>query len=95
MKEEKSLKRKKTGIRREGTSPVWSETLNFDLSADVLARCRLDFSVFRGNGDLLGRTEVSEVRQCELFHRVLTGSGASAQWLPLSEPEVKGHDETT
>ncbi|XP_014214415.1 synaptotagmin-5-like [Copidosoma floridanum] len=93
MRDGKSLKRKKTGIRREGTSPVWNDTLNFDLTADVLALCSLDFSVYRGNGQLLARAEVSEVRQCELFHRLLTGAGASAQWLPLSEPDVKGYDE--
>ena len=81
------MKKKKTTVRREGSSPVWSESLCFDLSADVLAQCSLEFSVFRANGELLGRCEISELRQRELFHRVLAGAGASAQWLPLSEPE--------
>ncbi|XP_001603471.2 synaptotagmin-5 [Nasonia vitripennis] len=92
VREDKSLKKKKTSIRREGTSPVWSESLNFDLTPDVLAECILDFSIFRANGELLARCEVSELRQRELFHRVLAGAGASAQWLPLSEPEKLAHD---
>ena len=86
IREGKNLKKKKTSIRREGTSPVWSESLNFDLAADVLAQCQLDFSIYRANGELLARCEVSELRQYELFHRVLAGTGASAQWLPLCEP---------
>ncbi|XP_011500313.1 PREDICTED: synaptotagmin-5 [Ceratosolen solmsi marchali] len=86
-RDNKSLKKKKTSIRREGTSPIWSESLNFDLSSDVLALCSIDFSIFMGNGELLAHCEVSEMRQRELFHRVLAGAGASAQWLPLSEPD--------
>lgn len=87
----KSLKKKKTSVRCSkddvGASPVWSETLSFDIPIDVLALSRLDFSIFRSNGgELLARCEVSESCQRELFNRVLAGAGASAQWLPLSEP---------
>lgn len=88
--ENKSIKKKKTAVRCKddaGASPVWSETLSFDLPIDVLALCRLEFSIYRSNGgELLGRCEVSESRQRELFQRVLAGAGASAQWLPLAEP---------
>ncbi|XP_070156232.1 synaptotagmin-1-like isoform X2 [Polyergus mexicanus] len=82
----KSLKKKKSGIQRETTSPVWNDILSFDISSDVLSKCILQFSVLRANGDLLAKCEVSSSCQKELFQRVLSGKGASAQWLPLSEP---------
>ncbi|XP_036147145.1 synaptotagmin-6 [Monomorium pharaonis] len=85
----KSIKKKKSSIQREATSPVWNDILTFDISNDVLPNCVLQFSVLRANGDLLARCEVSGSCQKELFQRVLSGKGASAQWLPLSEPEVQ------
>ncbi|XP_020283550.1 synaptotagmin-1, partial [Pseudomyrmex gracilis] len=83
----KSLKKKKSGVRHEATSPVWNDILSFDVSGDVLSKCILQFSVLRANGDLLARCQVSDSCQRELFQRVLSGKGASAQWLPLSEPD--------
>lgn len=88
----KSLKKKKSGIQRETTSPVWNDILSFDISSDVLSKCILQFSVLRANGDLLAKCEVSGSCQKELFQRVLSGKGASAQWLPLSEPEAQHSD---
>ncbi|XP_032672796.1 synaptotagmin-2-like [Odontomachus brunneus] len=88
----KSLKKKKSGMQREATSPVWNDILSFDISSDVLSKCILQFSVLRSNGDLLAKCEVSASCQRELFHRVLSGKGASAQWLPLSEPEAQRVD---
>ncbi|XP_029177156.1 synaptotagmin-5 [Nylanderia fulva] len=88
----KSLKKKKSGIQRETTSPVWNDILSFDISSDVLPKCVLQFSVLRANGDLLAKCEVSGSCQRELFQRVLSGKGASAQWLPLSEPEGQHSD---
>lgn len=88
----KSLKKKKSGIQRETTSPVWNDILSFDISSDVLSKCILQFSVLRANGDLLAKCEVSGSCQRELFQRVLSGKGASAQWLPLSEPEAQHSD---
>ncbi|XP_014469080.1 PREDICTED: synaptotagmin-5-like [Dinoponera quadriceps] len=88
----KSLKKKKSGVQREVTSPVWNDILSFDISSDVLPKCALQFSVLRSNGDLLAKCEVSTSCQRELFQRVLSGKGASAQWLPLSEPETQRVD---
>lgn len=82
----KSLRKKKSGIQRETTSPVWNDILSFDISSDVLSKCVLQFSVLRANSDLLAKCEVSNSCQRELFQRILSGKGASAQWLPLSEP---------
>lgn len=84
----KSLKKKKSSVRHEATSPVWNDILSFDVGSDVLSKCILQFSVLRANGDLLARCQVSDSCQRELFQRVLSGKGASAQWLPLSEPDV-------
>ncbi|GAB1869522.1 Synaptotagmin-3 [Camponotus japonicus] len=92
MQDGKSLKKKKSGIQRETTSPVWNDILSFDISSDVLSKCVLQFSVLRANGDLLAKCEVSGSCQKELFQRVLSGKGASAQWLPLSEPEAQHSD---
>ncbi|XP_012225419.2 synaptotagmin-5 [Linepithema humile] len=90
----KSLKKKKSGIQREATSPVWNDILSFDVSNDVLPKCVLQFSVLRGNDDLLAKCEVSDSCQRELFHRILSGKGASAQWLPLSEPDQQRGDHS-
>lgn len=89
----KSLKKKKSSVQREATSPVWNDILTFDISNDVLPKCVLQFSVLRANGELLAKCQVSGSCQRELFQRVLSGKGASAQWLPLSEPEEQ-HDDT-
>lgn len=85
--EGKSLKKKKTGIRRKATSPVWNDTLTFDIGCDVLSECAIEFSVMRASGELMAKCEVSDKCQKDLYRRVLAGIGASAQWLPLSEPE--------
>nr|XP_012225419.1 PREDICTED: synaptotagmin-2 [Linepithema humile] len=90
----KSLKKKKSGIQREATSPVWNDILSFDVSNDVLPKCVLQFSVLRGNDDLLAKCEVSDSCQRELFQRILSGKGASAQWLPLSEPDQQRGDHS-
>ncbi|EFN88067.1 Synaptotagmin-3 [Harpegnathos saltator] len=90
----KSLKKKKSGIQREATSPVWNDILSFDISSDVLSKCILQLSVLRSNGDLLAKCEVSASCQRELFQRILSGKGASAQWLPLSEPEAQRADNS-
>jgi len=90
----KSLKKKKSSIQREATSPVWNDILTFDISSDILPNCVLQFSVLRAKGDLLAKCEVSSSCQRELFQRVLSGKGASAQWLPLSEPEVQQDDNS-
>lgn len=88
----KSLKKKKSSIQREASSPVWNDILSFDVPSDVLPKCVLQFSVLRASGDLLAKCEVSASCQRELFQRVLSGKGASAQWLPLSEPEAQRSD---
>ncbi|KAG7205566.1 hypothetical protein KM043_007538 [Ampulex compressa] len=90
----KNLKKKKSGIQRDATSPVWNDILSFDVNSDLLSKCSLKFSVLRASGELLARCEVSSKCQKELFHRVLSGKGASAQWLPLSEPETQLGDST-
>lgn len=59
----------------------------------MFSKCALEFSILRANGELIAKCEVSSKCQKELFHRVLSGKGASAQWLPLSEPEVHRSDE--
>ncbi|KAL2750697.1 synaptotagmin-2-like [Vespula maculifrons] len=89
----KSFKKKKSSIKREATSPVWNDILSFDVPNEVFSKCALEFSILRANGELIAKCEVSSKCQKELFHRVLSGKGASAQWLPLSEPEVHRSDE--
>lgn len=73
---------------------MWNDILSFDVSSDVLPKCVLQFSVLRGNDDLLAKCEVSSSCQRELFQRILSGKGASAQWLPLSEPEQQRSDHS-
>lgn len=90
----KSFKKKKSSIQHETSSPVWNDILSFDVTSDVLPKCVLQFSVLRANGDLLAKCEVSSTCQRELFQRVLSGKGASAQWLPLSEPEAQRSDNS-
>jgi len=86
IQNKKNLKKKKSSIQRETINPVWNDILTFNISSDVLLKCILQFAVLRANGDLLAKCEVSSSCQRELFQRVLSGKGASAQWLPLSEP---------
>ena len=81
------MKKKKTGVRREGSSPAWSEILNFDIESEALSTSILLFSVLQAPDQLLARCEVSDKCHRELFHRVLAGTGASAQWLSLTEPD--------
>ncbi|EGI64181.1 SYT3 protein, partial [Acromyrmex insinuator] len=92
MQDGKNLKKKKSSIQHEATIPVWNDILTFDINSDILPKCVLLFSVLRANGNLLGKCEVSGSCQKELFQRVLSGKGASAQWLPLSEPEAQRDD---
>jgi len=94
MQDGKSFRKKKSSIQREASSPVWNDILSFDVTSDVLPKCVLQFSVLRANGDLLAKCEVSSSCQRELFQRVLSGKGASAQWLPLSEPERQRNSES-
>ncbi|XP_015436736.1 PREDICTED: synaptotagmin-5 [Dufourea novaeangliae] len=84
----KSIKKKKSNIQRETISPVWNDILSFDINSEVLSKCIIEFIILRANGELLAKCEVSGKYQKELFYRVLSGKGASAQWLPLSEPEI-------
>ncbi|XP_076662496.1 synaptotagmin-1-like [Halictus rubicundus] len=84
----KSIKKKKSNIQRETISPVWNDTLSFDINSDVLSKCVIEFIILRANGEMLARCEVSNKYQKDLFYRVLSGKGASAQWLPLIEPEI-------
>ncbi|RLU17417.1 hypothetical protein DMN91_009652 [Ooceraea biroi] len=94
MQDGKSFKKKKSSVQQEASSPVWNDILSFDVTSDVLPKCVLQFSVLRANGDLLAKCEVSSSCQRELFQRVLSGKGASAQWLPLSEPEAQRGDNS-
>ncbi|XP_031830715.1 synaptotagmin-2 [Nomia melanderi] len=84
----KSIKKKKSNIQRETLSPVWNDILSFDIDNNTLSKCILEFIILRANGELLAKCEVSDKYQKELFYRVLSGKGASAQWLPLTEPEI-------
>ncbi|XP_033340641.2 synaptotagmin-5 [Megalopta genalis] len=90
----KSIKKKKSNIQRETISPVWNDTLSFDINSDVLSKCVIEFIILRANGEVLTRCEVSNKYQKDLFYRVLSGKGASAQWLPLIEPEIYYSDFT-
>ncbi|XP_024944967.1 synaptotagmin-5 isoform X2 [Cephus cinctus] len=91
LQDGKRLKRKKTGVQRNTTNPVWNEALTFDLGRDLLSRCTLEFLVLHdsllGASEPLARCLVSSKSQRDLFHEVLAGRGASAQWLPLAEPQ--------
>ncbi|XP_076686648.1 synaptotagmin-1-like [Andrena cerasifolii] len=90
----KSIKKKKSSIQRETISPVWNDILNFDIHSKVLLKCVIEFIVLRANGELVAKCEVSNKCQTDLFYRVLSGKGASAQWLPLSELETYCGDIT-
>ncbi|XP_014607577.1 PREDICTED: synaptotagmin-5 [Polistes canadensis] len=89
----KTIKKKKSSIKRDATSPVWNDILSFDVPNVSFSKCALEFLILRANGELIAKCEVSSKCQKELFHRVLSGKGASAQWLPLSEPEIHRIDE--
>lgn len=90
----KSIKKKRSSIQRETISPVWNDILSFDISNEVLSKCIIEFIILRANGELLAKCEVSNKCQKELFQRILSGKGASAQWLPLFEPETYCGDFT-
>ncbi|XP_043255242.1 synaptotagmin-5 isoform X1 [Colletes gigas] len=90
----KSIKKKRSSIQRETISPVWNDILSFDINNDILSKCMIEFIILRANGELLAKCEVSNKCQKELFQRVLSGKGASAQWLPLSKAETYCDDFT-
>ncbi|XP_066592989.1 synaptotagmin-1-like [Prorops nasuta] len=90
----KTLKNKKSGTQRETTNPVWNDILSFDVSNDVLPKCSLEFSILQANGELIAKCVMNDKCQNEVFQRVLSGKGASAQWLPLSETENRRSDST-
>ncbi|XP_054015024.1 synaptotagmin-A [Hylaeus anthracinus] len=90
----KSIKKKRSSVQRETINPVWNDILSFDVGNEVLSKCIIEFIILRENGELLAKCEVSNKCQKELFQRVLAGTGASAQWLPLSEPETYCGDTT-
>jgi hypothetical protein len=92
----KRVKKKKTGVHRNTLCPVFNEALTFDVSRDVLGRSTIEFCVMHdsllGPSELLGRATVGPGSDCrpqerDFFHEVITSKTATAQWLPLSEPQ--------
>lgn len=85
----KRYKKKKTGVQRNTTNPVWNEALTFDLGRELLSRSIIEFLILHdsllGASETLARCVVSNKTQRDLFHEVLAGRGATAQWLPLAE----------
>lgn len=88
MQDGKSIKKKKSSIQYETISPVWNNIIDFDINSKLLSKCAIEFIILQANGKLVAKCEVSNRCQKDLFHRVLSGKGASAQWLPLFEPEA-------
>ncbi|XP_021929129.1 synaptotagmin-10 [Zootermopsis nevadensis] len=92
----KRVKKKKTGVHRNTLCPVFNEALTFDVSREALRRSTIEFYVLHdsllGPSELLGRSIVGPGSDCrpqerDFFHEVLTSKTATAQWLPLSEPQ--------
>ncbi|XP_046414448.1 synaptotagmin-6 isoform X1 [Neodiprion pinetum] len=85
----KRLKKRKSGVQRNTTNPVWNVALTFDLGRDLLSRSSIEFLILHdsllGASETLARCTVSAKSQRDLFHEVLAGRGATAQWLPLAE----------
>ncbi|XP_048508331.1 synaptotagmin-5 isoform X2 [Athalia rosae] len=85
----KRLKKRKSGVQRNTTNPVWNEALTFDLGRESLSRGSIEFLVLHdsllGPSEALARCVVSAKSQRDLFNEVLAGRGATAQWLPLAE----------
>lgn len=48
----KKIKKRKTGVYRNTTSPTFNEALTFDISKDILKSCIIEFIVFHDS--LLG-----------------------------------------
>lgn len=86
----KRIKKRKTGVHRNTTAPVFNEALTFDINRDTLARCSLEFCVFHdsllGPSELLGRAVVGPDAERDLYNEMLASKTATAQWLPLSDP---------
>ena len=92
----KRVKKKKTGVHRNTLCPVFNEALTFDVSRDALSKSTIEFCVMHdsllGPSELLGRAIVGPGSDCrpqerDFFHEVLTSKTATAQWLPLSDPQ--------
>lgn len=85
----KRLKKRKSGVQRNTTNPVWNEALTFDLSKELLSKSSIEFLILHdsllGASETLARSIVSAKCQRDLFHEILAGRGATAQWLPLAE----------
>lgn len=96
MQAGKRVKKKKTGVHRNTLCPVFNEALTFDVGRDALSKSTIEFCVMHdsllGPSELLGRAIVGPGTDCrpqerDFFHEVLTSKTATAQWLPLSEPQ--------
>lgn len=92
----KRVKKKKTGVHRNTLCPVFNEALTFDVNREALGRSTIEFCVMHdsllGPSELLGRAIVGPGSECrpqerDFFHEILTSKTATAQWLPLSEPQ--------
>ncbi|XP_076246948.1 synaptotagmin-9-like [Calliopsis andreniformis] len=83
---------KKRSSTQHDTNPVWNDIVDFDIHDKLLSKCIIEFSILQGNGELVAKCEVSNKHQKDLFHRVLAGKGASAQWLPLFKPKIYSDD---
>ncbi|XP_034934372.1 synaptotagmin-1-like [Chelonus insularis] len=85
FKDGKALKKKRSVICHDAQSPVWNDVLVFDFGdSEILPMSTIEFSVIRTSGQVLARCQVSRKCQKDLFQRVLSGVGASVQWIPLA-----------
>lgn len=90
----KRLKKRKTGVHRNTTNPVFNEALTFDVGKELLKKCCLEFCVMHdsllGASDRLGVCRVGRSKECtaeekSFFSDMLHSKTATARWLTLSD----------
>lgn len=93
----KRLKKKKTSVMRNNTSPVFNEAFTFDVTREMLKNSLIEFLVLHdsllGSDELLGRAVVGnkpDIRNEEriFFDEVLRTKSTVAQWIPLTDPRA-------
>ncbi|KAF5286369.1 hypothetical protein FQR65_LT12663 [Abscondita terminalis] len=94
---DKRIKKRKTGVHRNTTSPIFNEALIFNINKAQLKRCYIEFNVMHdsllGASELLGKARLGQTNECkgrerEYFAEIFRNSTASSLWLPLSDPRI-------
>lgn len=91
MEGNRTIKKRKTVLRRNTVCPEFNEAFTFNVNKETLKKCRMEFKVMHDNllttNEFLGKCEVGKGKNGEegFFLEVLQSKTAVVRWLPLTD----------